>query len=459
MTKPRPLRVAIIGAGPAGFYTAEGLLKQLEHLSIDLFDRLPTPYGLVRYGVAPDHQVIKSVTKMFERTATNSRLRFFGNVRFGRDISHEDIKQHYDAVVYTVGASSDRSLGIPGESLEGNLSATEFVAWYNGHPDYQQHIQAITAKAVAVIGVGNVAVDVARILAKSAAELAQTDIADQALEVLAQSPVEDIYVLGRRGAAQAKFTTKELRELGSLQNADIVVRTEELAADAASLASIATDTIAQANLKVLRELAEQPLSGKPRRIHLRFLVSPVEILGEAQVEVIRLEGNRLRSTGSGYINAVGTGEFETLPVQMVLRSVGYRGTALPGVPFDSRKGVIPNDRGVVLDNEGQVLQGEFVAGWIKRGPTGVIGTNKADALETVAQLIEQQGQQHLSADESKSEKAIVNFLQRRGVQYVTFEQWLELDKHERSAGQALGRPRKKVTALEDMLELCRPVSV
>ncbi len=447
----RPFRVLIVGAGPSGFYSAETLLKALEHVSIDLIDRLPTPYGLVRYGVAPDHQKLKSVTRLYERTMQDSRVRFLGNVSYGQDLGREDVKRHYDAVVYTVGASADRNLDIPGEALPGSLSATEFVAWYNGHPDFVSHLERLEPTAVAVVGMGNVAVDVTRILAKSHGELGQTDIADHALQVLEQSPVTDIYMLGRRGPAQAKFTTKELRELGELENADIIVRPEDLEVDEASLESISDDPVAKKNLEVLRGFAEKPREGKPRRVHLRFLVSPVELVGAGRVEAVRLEKNRLIH-GKGGSSAVGAGEFETLNVQMVLRSVGYRGVMVPGVPFDPRRGVIPNRKGQVLDAPGgEVVAGEYVAGWIKRGPTGVIGTNKADAMETVETLLEHEPTTDLPDDPAKTPEAVDELLRTRGVDPVTFERWLELDRYEVTAGEAQGRPRVKVVSVKEML--------
>ena len=445
----RPLRVAVIGAGPSGIYATEALIKQSEvAVSVDVFDRLPTPYGLVRYGVAPDHQTIKSVTKVMQKVLQDPRVRFLGNVEYGRDLTYADLKRHYDAVVYTVGASSDRHLNIPGEELPGSLSATEFVAWYNGHPDYQNLDIRLDVRGVAVVGMGNVAVDVTRILAKSAEELRQTDIADHALPVLAQSQVTDIYMLGRRGPAQAKFTTKELRELGELHNADVLVRPEELELDEKSAASIAHDPAMLKNLEVLREFAARPLSGKPRRIHIRFFVSPVAILGEGRVQKIRLEKNRLDEN----LNAVGTGQFEELEVGMVLRSVGYKGVPLPEVPFDSRKGVIPNQGGRVL-REGQVALGEYTAGWIKRGPSGVIGTNKADANETIKLLLEDAPSLPLAPEPSP--EAVTQLLQSRGVRYVTLEHWLKLDQHECAQGQAQGRPRVKVTSVAKMLELAQ----
>ncbi|HKI57153.1 MAG TPA: FAD-dependent oxidoreductase [Trueperaceae bacterium] len=452
--QPSPLRVAVIGAGPSGFYATDALLKQREDVSIDLFDRLPTPYGLVRYGVAPDHQKLKSVTRLYERTCGDPRVRFLGNVAFGSDLTHEDVRRHYHAVIYAVGAPSDRQLGIPGEEKTGCLSATEFVAWYNGHPDYVSLEVPLDAESVAVVGVGNVAVDVARVLSKSVDELADTDMADYAIEHLRGSRVTDVYMLGRRGPAEAKFTTKELRELGELANADIVVLPEELEVSEDSLKAIEGDATRLKNLEVLREMAEKPLQGKPRRLHIRFCVSPVEVLGDGRIEAVRLERNRLEADAGGYMRSLGTGRFETLPAQLLLRSVGYRGTALPGVPFDARKNVIPNDRGRVLEAAGGApVAGEYVAGWIKRGPTGVIGTNKADAMETVEQLLADDLPEVSAADASPA--AVDQLLHRRGVRPFGFEHWLALDKYEQDAGKTSGRPRVKVTAVEDMLRFAR----
>jgi ferredoxin/flavodoxin---NADP+ reductase len=447
-----PLRVLVVGAGPSGFYTAEALLKDLKDVSVDLIDRLPTPYGLVRYGVAPDHQKIKSVTKMYEKTSQDPRLRFLGNVCFGTDLTHAEAKKHYHAVVYTVGASADRNLSIPGENLMGSMSATEFVAWYNGHPDYCDRIQSLNAQHVAVVGVGNVAVDVTRILAKSVEELKTTDIADHALEVLKDSKVTDIYMLGRRGPAQAKFTTKELRELGELENADIIVNPAEIAVDTKSLESIADDPGMKKNVEILQEFSRKPLTGKPRRVHLRFLVSPAELLGENTVTHLRLEHNHLDDS----LNAIGTGTFETLPMEMVLRSVGYKGVALPDVPFDSKRGVIPNHEGRVLDApNGSPVKGEYVAGWIKRGPSGVVGTNKADAHDTIKILVaEQANLPTINADDAKPE-AITKLLEDKGIKYITFKNWQALDAHELKLGAEQGRPRVKVTNIEKMLELSR----
>lgn len=443
-----PLRVAIIGAGPSGLFAADALLKSRDDVRIDVFDRLPTPFGLVRYGVAPDHARIKSVTKAFEKTCADPRVRFFGNVAFGSDLTLADLGRHVHAVILAVGASSDRSLGIPGEDLGGSMSATEFVAWYNGHPDFACLRPPLDSRRVAVVGMGNVAVDVTRILAKSVSELEQTDIADHALEVLRDSRVEDVYMLGRRGPAQAKWTTKELRELGELANADIVVDPAELELDPASEAAVAESRPLNKNMEVLRGFAEQPLTGKPRRVHLRFFVSPLELRGEhGRVRSVTLGRNRLTDRGDGYLSAADTGERERLEVDWLLRSVGYRGVPIPGVPFDARRGVVPNEDGRVLNGDGKALSGTYVAGWIKRGPSGVIGTNKADAMETVRALLADP----LPAPADASDDAIPALLRSRDVRPVNWNGWLALDRSETEAGAPHGRPRVKVTDMNEML--------
>lgn len=444
-TPDRPLRVAVIGSGPSGVFATEALLKQAAvPVSVDVFDRLPTPYGLVRYGVAPDHLTIKSVTKGFEKTLSDPRVRFLGNVEFGKDLTHAEAKAHYDAILYTVGASSDRRLGIAGEDLHGSMSATEFVAWYNGHPDAAARELVLSASGVAVVGVGNVALDVSRILVKTVAELRESDIAAHALAVLERSPVTDVWILGRRGPAQAAFTTKELREFGELSDADPIVKTAEVQLSEAEEAAI-TDNTKKKNVEVLRDFAVRTPEGKNRRVHLRFLVSPVEILddGAGNVGGLKVERNRLDEHG----NAVGTGEYETLPVQMVLRSVGYRGVALSGVPFDEKRGVIPNIEGRV---EG--CAGEYTAGWIKRGPSGVVGTNRKDATDTVAHLIADANAGSLPSAQHPETAAIDALLAAKNVEVFTFADWQALDAHELAQGQQQGRPRHKVVQREEMLK-------
>ncbi len=449
-TDERPLRVAIVGAGPSGFYAAGAMLKSKLPLTIDIFDRLPAPHGLVRYGVAPDHQNIKAVSKVYDRTLGDKRVRFFGNVNFGTDISHDELREHYDQIIYAVGAQSDRNLDIPGEELHNSMSATEFVAWYNGHPDYVDLDVDLSVSAAVVVGVGNVAMDVARILAKSVDELQETDIADHALEKLAQSQIKDIYVLARRGPAQVKFTSPEIREFGHLNVASVVVYEEELKLDQHSRRTVAEDSGMQKNYDWLTSYAEMKWPERERRVHFLFLRSPQEIVGDGSggISAVRIEKNRLEPTESGYLNAVGTGEFETLEAGLVLRSIGYRGVPLDGVPFNERRGTIPNKEGRIVDGD-DVVVGEYVVGWAKRGPSGVIGTNKPDAIETA---------EHALADVPKltpapnaDPQAVLDLLQNRSVQVVRFEDWKMLDEAEQAAGEAQGRPRVKFVNVDEML--------
>ena len=392
-TAEQPLRVAIIGSGPSGFYAAEHLQKQEELVAeIDMFDRLPTPYGLVRGGVAPDHQKIKSVTKVYDRIAARPGFRFFGNVEFGRDVTRADLEHHYHAIIYAVGAQSDRRLNIPGEDLPGSYPATEFVAWYNGHPDFRDYEFDLSQEAAVVIGIGNVAMDVVRILARSYDELYTTDIADYALEALKNSNIKDIYMLGRRGPAQAKFTNPEIKELGEMADADIVVPLKEIELDEHSQEFIDSgkDKTAAKNVKTLTDYAQRQPEGKSKRIHVRFLTSPVEIIGDDRVEAIKVVKNELHLSEKGVMRPRATDQFETIPAGLVFRSVGYRGVPLPDVPFFDDWGTIPNEKGRVLTEHdtGEPVVGHYTVGWIKRGPSGIIGTNKPDSVETVKMLLE-----------------------------------------------------------------------
>lgn len=453
----RPLRVAIVGAGPSGFYAAGALLQQKEiHVSIDIFDRLPTPYGLVRYGVAPDHQKIKSVTKVYERTVRDSRVRYFGNVGLGEEISHDELKSHYDQIIYATGASSDNQLDIPGEELAGSFSATEFVAWYNGHPDFTDRDFDLSVESVAVIGVGNVAMDVTRILAKSYAELAETDIADYALEKLRTSRVKQIHVVARRGPAQAKFTNPEIKELGELAEADVIINPDDLVLDDSSAASLESDRTAARNLETMQALAERGATGKSRQIHFHFLRSPVELTGDDAVQSMRMEVNELHPMETGYIACDGIGQFETLDVGLVFRSIGYRSLPIPGVPFYEKWGLIPNEKGrVTAAHKGEVVPGEYVVGWAKRGPTGVIGTNKPDAVETVHLMLEDVPTLIPTPDVTANPQAIVALLKARGADYFSFEDWLKLEAIEDERGKAAGRPRVKFTSEAEMLAAVR----
>jgi ferredoxin/flavodoxin---NADP+ reductase len=452
MNSPNPLRVAIVGTGPSGFYAAEHLLKKHPGVEIDLFDRLPTPFGLVRGGVAPDHQKIKSVTRVYEKIASQPGVRFLGNVLIGRDLTREEVLDHYDAVIYAFGAHSDRTLGIPGEHLAGSHAATEFVGWYNGHPDYQDHSFDLSQENVVVIGVGNVAVDVTRVLSRTPEELAKTDIAPYALEVLQNSGVKNVYMVGRRGPVQAAFTNPELKELGEMPGADIVVLPNELVLDEGSRATLARaeERTAEKNLHTLEAFASKPQEGKPMRIHLRFLLSPLELHGDGSVEAVKLARNRLVATANGELRAEPTGETEVIPAGLVFRSVGYLGTGIPGVVFDAKRGIMPNEGGRVVTAPGTASQGEYVVGWIKRGPTGVIGTNKPDATETTDHLLEDFTSGKLKRTLSPRDE-IDRMLEQRGVRVVTWEDWRKLDQIERERGAALGRPRLKFTTVADML--------
>ncbi len=444
------LKVAVVGSGPAGFYTADALLKSGEpHVAVDLIDRLPTPWGLVRLGVAPDHENIKAVSRAFEKTAARPGFRFFGNVEVGSTVSHEELLAIYDAVVYTVGAQTDRRLGVPGEDLPGSWPATAFVAWYNGHPDFQDLAFDLDCERVVVIGNGNVAIDCARMLALTAEELAPTDTIDEAADAIAASRVREILMLGRRGPVQAAFTPPELKELGELQDAEPVVDAHDLDLDAASKAELEADRDrARRNFDLLQEYAAREPEGKARRIVLRFLVSPVAILGEERVEAIEIVRNELVEEG-GRIVARPTGETETIPCGLVLRSVGYQGVALPGVPFDERRGVIPNSGGRV---EG--AERTYAAGWIKRGPSGVIGTNKKDATETVEHLLADAKDGKLTA--SDSTQTLEALLDAKGAAYVEYAGWQAIDAAERAAGEPRGRPRVKLTHWEALLQAGRP---
>jgi ferredoxin/flavodoxin---NADP+ reductase len=456
-TQSNPLRVAIIGAGPTGFYTAEHLFKQTDYVvEVDMFERLPVPFGLVRYGVAPDHQKIKSVTAVYDRIAQKPRFRFFGNVQIGRDISVADLRRFYHQIVYTTGAETDRQLGIPGEELRGSLPATEFVAWYNGHPDYVDYDVDLTQENVAVVGVGNVAMDVARILCRTPEELATTDISELALEKLRHSQVKNVYILGRRGPAQAAFTTPEIKELGEMADADIYVVPDEAELDPLSQEALAdgSDRATLKKVEVIQSYAGRPFSGKSRRLTLRFLVSPVELIGDetGQIVKMRLVKNKLEKTSSGSLRPKATDEFEELPIGLVFRSIGYRGVPIPEVPFYDSWGVILNQEGRVLDAETrEPLVGQYTGGWIKRGPSGVIGTNKPDALETVQHMLEDAAAGQLLQPEQPEAAAVAAFIAEKQPQFFSYADWQKLDALEVERGAAIGRPRLKFTSVPEML--------
>jgi ferredoxin/flavodoxin---NADP+ reductase len=471
MRNDAPIRIAVIGAGPAGFYAAGHLLKSsAEQVEVDMLERLPTPWGLVRSGVAPDHPKIKSVTRVYEKTAAHPRFRFFGNVHFGEHVSREDLLAHYHAILYATGSPADRPLGIPGEDLPGSHAATEFVGWYNGHPDHTElEPDLLSAERAVVIGNGNVALDVARMLVLAPAELAPTDTADHALEVLARSRVSEVVVVGRRGPAQAAFTNPELLELGELGDADVVVDSAELErALAVPDAEAEASAISRRNVEILRSYAERPPPGQRKRIILRFLLSPTALVANERghlgaVELIR---NELVPAPGGGLRAEPTDERETIAADLAFRAIGYRGVPLPGVPFDDRSAVIPNDGGRIIDpSTGELVPGEYVVGWIKRGPSGVIGTNKRDAQETVdamlADLFSLNGGQGtspaargerngpISADASSVE----TLLRERQPDLVTYAGWEAIDRHERALGESAGRPRVKLTRIDEMLRI------
>jgi ferredoxin/flavodoxin---NADP+ reductase len=447
-----PLRVAVVGSGPAGFYAAGALLDADVPVEVDMIERLPTPWGLVRLGVAPDHPKLKTVSRAFERIADKPGFRFLGNIEIGRDLHHEDLARLYDAVVYAVGAQTDRRLEIPGEDLPGSWSAFEFVAWYNGHPDFQDLPFDLDVERAVVVGNGNVALDVARMLALTAEDLAPTDTTDAAIEAISNARISDIVVLGRRGPAQAAFTTPELAELVDLAGADVVVDPAELEA-----ASEEADTRVKRNLEVLAGFASRGPTGKPKMLRLRFLTSPVAIHGDERVEAVEVVHNRLEER-DGRIVAVPTDERETIPCGLVFRSVGYHGVALPGLPFDEARGTIRNDGGRVLDDAGQPLRGVYCAGWIKRGPTGIIGTNKKDAMETVQQLLDDARAGRIAHRENATAEAVDALLDERGVRRVVYAGWLAIDALERLRGEPLGRPRVKVVTWDELREAAEVVA-
>jgi ferredoxin--NADP+ reductase len=449
------MRVAVVGAGPAGAFAADRLLRRIGNVEIDLFERLPTPWGLLRSGVAPDHQEIKRLDATFARETLGHGCRFFGNVEVGADVSHPELMQHYDAVIYATGAQTDKSLGIPGEDLPGSWPATEFVAWYNGHPDYRRLEFDLSHPRAVVIGNGNVAADVIRMLTRSTAELERTDIADHALEALRASHVEEVVVLGRRGPAQAAFTSSELRELGHMSGVDVQVDPGEAELDPLSQQWLAEDGTftARKNVELLHQFAARPPSGDgTRRIVLRFLRSPVEIRGEGKVEAVDVCRNEIVRGDDGTLRPRAVADsVETIECGLVLRSVGYRAVPLPDVPFDERAFVLPNDRGRVRDPDGNPLPGVYAVGWIKRGPTGILGTNKRDAEETVARLAEDLASGALKPRELPGRDEIDGLLAKRKPDLVTADGWRAIDARELELGEEAQRPRVKLASREELL--------
>jgi ferredoxin--NADP+ reductase len=457
-TEANPLRVAIVGAGPTGFYTAEQLFKLKQYrVQVDMYERLPTPFGLVRYGVAPDHQKIKSVTRLFDRVAQRPEFRFFGNVEIGADLTVDDLRRHYHQIVFTTGAQTDRNLNIPGEDLAGSYAATDFVAWYNGHPDYRHCQFDLSVETASVIGVGNVAVDVVRILSRTPEELARTDIADYALEALRHSNIRTVYMLGRRGPAQAAFTTPEIKELGELDDAVVWAPREEATLDEISEESLAesADRATTRKVEIIQSYCDEIAdTTKTRRIILRFLVSPEEFIGDEQghLQQIRLVHNELYKTDAGTLRPRTTGREEVIPSGIAFRSIGYIGVPVPGVPFKQSWGVILNQDGRVIDPDSQKpITGLYTAGWIKRGASGVIGTNKPDAAETVDMMVDDLVAGKTLQPEEPSAGAALALVAARKPTYFSYDDWLRLDDIEMRRGEAQGRPRVKFTSVEEML--------
>lgn len=457
-TAKRPLRVAVVGSGPSGFYAVASLFKRqgLEVL-VDVFDRLPTPFGLVRGGVAPDHQKIKNVIRVYNKTADKPGFRFFGNVMIGRDLSVEDLRRYYDQIVYAVGNESDRKMEISGEDLEGVYSATEFVGWYNAHPDFQGcQFDLANAKRIAVVGNGNVAMDVTRVLIKRPDELVSTDITDESLAVLRQSAVEEIHLLGRRGPAQAAFSPKEIKEIGSLDDVDLIVSPEDVRLDEFSQTWLETQAApsARKNVEYLKQKSAESPSPGNARVLCRFAVSPVEFLGsDGRLEAVRIEHNELYGDEQGTPRPRGTGRFETLEVDMVFKAVGYRGTPLEGVPFHQAWGIFANDEGRLTDpDSGATIPGQYVVGWAKRGPSGLIGTNGPDSEATVDKMIEDLESGVVPEAPEPDPEAIAATLRERNVDFVSFEDWNQLDGAEISRGEAKGKVRDKYTDIAGMME-------
>lgn len=449
MTK---LRLAIVGAGPAGIYAADILLKHERtfDVSIDLFDHLPAPYGLVRYGVAPDHPRIKGIITALREVLDRGDIRIFGNVRFGTDITLDDLKRHYNAVIFATGAVRDAALDIPGIDLPGSYGAADFVSWYDGHPDYPRE-WPLEAQSVAVLGNGNVALDVARILAKHADDLLPTEIPANVYEGLKKSPVTDVHVFGRRGPMQVKFTPLELRELGELRDVDMIVHDEDFDYDDASKTAIETNKQVFVIDKVLSQWRERSTGEASRRLHLHFYAKPLEVVAGPDGRVASFRYERTEPDGAGGVR--GTGEIRSVDVQAVYRAVGYFGSPLEGVPFDEKRGVIPNHEGQVLASGDEIMPGVYATGWIKRGPVGLIGHTKSDAMETISHLVNDQASWWSPA--SPDEASVVELLESRGVEYTDLEGWHRLDAHEMALGEPQGRARIKVVPRDEMVKIAR----
>ncbi len=452
-TEKNPLRVAVIGAGPSGFYASEALIRSDLSVEIDLIERLPAPYGLVRSGVAPDHPKLKQAINVYDKIASsNPEFNYIGNVTVGKDITVDELRDTHHALIFTCGAESDRRLNIPGEDLAGSYTATEFVAWYNGHPDYRDRTFDLSHETAVIIGQGNVAADVSRILSKTVDELKNTDISQHALDTLADSKVKNVFVIGRRGPAQAKFTSKELKEFGELADCDAIVDSNELALNAASETELAEKS--NAGSKKVYDLftgySERELSGKSRRCYFQFLRSPVELSGNGRLEKLTIEHNQL--SGDAFKqSARGTGKQYQLDTGILFRSIGYRGIEMPGVPFHDSWGVFPNQNGRITENESIAPQ-MYAAGWIKRGPSGIIGTNRACAVETVKALIEDAP--NINTTESKAgREKVYAILDSRNVRHISYQDWKKIDQIEIERGEPKGKPREKITSVEEMLSL------
>ncbi|MEK9577785.1 MAG: FAD-dependent oxidoreductase [Aquiluna sp.] len=444
------LRLAIVGAGPAGIYAADILLKHERafDVSIDLFERLPAPYGLVRYGVAPDHPRIKGIINALKDILDTGKIRLFGNVNYGTDLTLDDLKRHYHAVIFSTGAMADAGLDIPGVELDGSFGAADFVSWFDGHPDVPRE-WPLNAKDIAVIGNGNVALDVARMLVKHPDDLLSTEIPDSIYEGLQQSPVTDVHVFGRRGPMQVKFTPLELRELGELNDVDMVVYDEDFDYDDAAKEAISSNKQLVVIDRIFQSWRQRETGSASRRLHLHFYAKPLEIVGDGNVSAIRYE--RTEPDGSGGVR--GTGEIREIPVQSVYRAVGYFGSPLDGIPFSDKHGVIPNHEGQVLDDDNRVVPGVYATGWIKRGPVGLIGHTKSDAMETIQHLVKDQASWWSPAEPEES--AVTALLESRGIGYTDLAGWQRLDAEEMSRGQDRGRERLKIIPRDEMIEISR----
>ena len=447
------LRVAIVGAGPAGIYAADLLLKADRRfdVSIDLFEQLPAPYGLVRYGVAPDHPRIKGIVNALRDVLDGGNIRLFGNVRYGTDLTLEDLQRHYHAVIFTTGAIRDAELDIPGIALSGSFGASEFVSWYDGHPDVPRD-WPLDHRVAAVLCNGNVALDTARMLVKHAEDLLPTEIPANVYERLAASPITDVHLFGRRGPLQVKFTPLELRELGELRDVDIILDDADFGIDPGAELAMATNKQIFVINRILTEWRGRETGSASRRVHLHFYSRPLEVVGTGKAGEDRVSALRYERTApDGAGGVVGTGEIRELEIDGLYRAIGYFGTPLAGIPFDEHRGVIPNRAGRAIDDDDQLVHGVYVSGWIKRGPVGLIGATKSDAMETVQSLLGDQAEWWTPSQPSPD--AVKAMLEGRGIRYTTGEGWHRLDLHERALGEAEGRERIKVVPREEMVDI------